>query len=1504
MNKRFASAMLTLAMLSTLMPNALADDAQPAAEVPQVAAAVAAQDQQPVEEEPAAETEEAQEEEQQESEEPAEEEIQVQAGEDEEEAPVAAQAELTSAGGELTSGTYRLSEDIALEDANLTIPADAEVVLDLNGCTLTGTGIGSVISVAGKLTIQDSKNGGKITGGNSKQDSWKNDNAHNGGAIFIDTTGSVILNGGALSGNRAWNGGGVYIYAGGYLEMNGGVISDNHSLRDFHGGGGGVYALDDTAGTGKFVMNDGVIEENTTLTQGGGAFISGEMVMNGGIIRNNKAMIGGGVCINGTMTMNDGVVTNNSAEFMEDSNYYQIQCGGIKINGGTLNLYGGEISDNTATTTEKVNASGEEIAAAIGAGIYDLGTLNVSGAPVVSGNKVDGTVQNVYLGSGRTIALAGALTANAKLPATLASVTGRVTTCNDYTVSENTVTADDAALTVVTRKGEVYFTEEVAAEDAICSTVVDGAVVYHKTLSAAMASLPSDDDVVTLLDDCQLTAQVGIVNGVSAILSSEKPVKITWEDADAGFFNVSSGAELTIKGQITIQGNYPVAGTEGVASASLYAFNVNGILNIGEKGAADAESPKVQGFNTAALNTDGYPANGTGGAMYVSKGGMVNFYSGILSGNTSSFGGAIYASGEGTVVNLYGGEISGNVARYGAGIAVRTNAVVNLSGTTICRNQADNIGVEKVFTSRDGAGVYLDGAAKLFMTDGSISENSAKNGMGGGVYLSGAGTEAVMTGGSISKNVATTDSAVWNGSQARGGGVYLSGASFTLVDGEIAENQCVKENGSANNAVAAGGISVSGSSNNQGVFTMEGGRVTGNSCPNNGGGVYITNYGTAKLVGGLIKNNTAATGGGVYMAQSTAGGEVLEFSDHPVIIDNQSLTGTSNNLVFAATAKKITLSGALTPGAYIGIGRYTIGAVVAEGTADYTATDADAAYFVVDNDASKLVQKSDSENTLVIANKTGTYHKLSLVLPEHVKANRAPESQVEAGKPCAITFTADAGYKIVSVKIGDAVQTLDENGALTLNSISADTTITVEETTVPVHVDPVKREISGVYGEKMEEPLEITATYSADSIIKSFELADGSTLPAGLTLGKDGVVSGVPTEVTSEDGQDAKVIVTAKNGEKADITLNIKITKAQPKLIITADKTELNGGGDVELTVTGIPDGSTVTVKQTDDQNTSEEKELTLTNGKVTVTLPNSSVKYTFTVSCTESENYFSGTASCDVSVSHYSSSSSSSGSSYVVFAPSSVKNGKVSVDPKNAKKGTTVTITATPDKGYELGDLVVKDASGKSIQLTDKGNGKYTFVMPASKVTVSAEFNEVQTAPVFADVPADAYCADAVAWAVQNGITNGLSDGTFGTSAPCTRGQIVTFLWRAAGSPAPKGTATVPADVVPGSYCYNAVAWALENGITKGLADGTFGVNNTCTRAQGVTFLYRAMGKAPSGTAAFTDVAADSFCADAVAWAVENGVTNGTTATTFSPNASCTRGQIVTFLYRAYQGK
>ena len=374
------------------------------------------------------------------------------------------------------------------------------------------------------------------------------------------------------------------------------------------------------------------------------------------------------------------------------------------------------------------------------------------------------------------------------------------------------------------------------------------------------------------------------------------------------------------------------------------------------------------------------------------------------------------------------------------------------------------------------------------------------------------------------------------------------------------------------------------------------------------------------------------------------------------------------------------------------------------------------------------------------------------------------------------------------------------------------------------------------------------------------------------------------------------------NYSAASDKFTLTVDKAKPTVKISADPTSLTGSGTVKLTVTsnGVPtDGK---IKVTCDNGIT----VTENEGGISATLPNATKTYTFTASYNGDANHEKASGTCKVPVTRRSSSggsSSGSGRSYAVTAPST-KNGDVTVSPKNASKGDRVTITVTPDKGYELDKLTVKDASGNKLKLTDKGNGKYTFTMPGSKVTVSAEFVEEQAASIFADVPADAYYAKAVEWAVKKGITNGKANGLFGSNDPCTRGQIVTFLWRAAGSPAPKGTAKVPVDVLPGSYCYDAVAWALENGITNGLADGTFGVNNTCTRGQSVTFLYRAMGTAPTTVNGFTDVAAGDFYAEAVAWAVENGVTNGTSASTFSPNAGCTRAQIVTFLFRTYQGK
>jgi len=250
-----------------------------------------------------------------------------------------------------------------------------------------------------------------------------------------------------------------------------------------------------------------------------------------------------------------------------------------------------------------------------------------------------------------------------------------------------------------------------------------------------------------------------------------------------------------------------------------------------------------------------------------------------------------------------------------------------------------------------------------------------------------------------------------------------------------------------------------------------------------------------------------------------------------------------------------------------------------------------------------------------------------------------------------------------------------------------------------------------------------------------------------------------------------------------------------------------------------------------------------------------------------------------------------------------STPNGTVTVTPSTATKDTTVTITTKPNEGYELGDLTVKDANGNTLPLTDKGDGKYTFTMPDSKVVVEASFVKTAVSTGFADVPADAYFADAVKWAVDKGVTNGLSDTMFGPYESCTRAQIVTFLWRAAGSPEPKAMSSF-SDVPVNAYYAKAVAWAVENGITNGMTETTFAPDAICTRGQSVTFLYRALKGSASGSANFTDVKSDAFYADAINWAVANNVTNGTSATTFSPNSDCTRAEIVTFLYRAYQGK
>lgn len=268
------------------------------------------------------------------------------------------------------------------------------------------------------------------------------------------------------------------------------------------------------------------------------------------------------------------------------------------------------------------------------------------------------------------------------------------------------------------------------------------------------------------------------------------------------------------------------------------------------------------------------------------------------------------------------------------------------------------------------------------------------------------------------------------------------------------------------------------------------------------------------------------------------------------------------------------------------------------------------------------------------------------------------------------------------------------------------------------------------------------------------------------------------------------------------------------------------------------------------------------------------------------------------------SSSSSSSRPSYPITTPDKTENGSVTVTPTSAKRGSIVTITVTPDAGYVLDELTVTDKDGKELSLTKKSDTEYTFVMPAGKVEITPSFVKQTPSQAFVDVKTGDYFYDAVLWAVEKGITNGTSAETFSPEDPCTRAQIVTFLWRAAGSPVVNYAMDL-SDVAGDAYYAEAVRWALSEGITTGTSDHTFSPDAVCTREQAVTFLYRAAGSpAVSGESAFEDVGADAYYARAVAWAAQNGVTNGISQALFGTGSDCTRAQIVTFLYRAQQGK
>ena len=371
-----------------------------------------------------------------------------------------------------------------------------------------------------------------------------------------------------------------------------------------------------------------------------------------------------------------------------------------------------------------------------------------------------------------------------------------------------------------------------------------------------------------------------------------------------------------------------------------------------------------------------------------------------------------------------------------------------------------------------------------------------------------------------------------------------------------------------------------------------------------------------------------------------------------------------------------------------------------------------------------------------------------------------------------------------------------------------------------------------------------------------------------------------------------------------DVTLTV--TKKTPTLTLSANSgTVYSNAGTTSFTYTYDGDG-TVSATSSDDSVATvfvdaESKTVTATILKADTA--------TITVSADEGENYAAAAPQTyELTVKQYVAPSYNDSDPTYAVTVNKVEHGTVTASRRYAERGERVTLTVEPDKGWTLETLTVADRNGKKIDLAIVTVGeKYTFQMPSSQVTVEATFMEDNTMlNYFVNVSAGDYYYDAVLWAAVNGITSGVDALHFAPDAPCTRAQAVTFLWRAAGSPAPKATTMPFTDVPVGSYYYDAVLWAVENGITKGTSATEFSPNESCSRAQIVTFLYRSEQVRGNGMDGawmfqnpFTDVDAESYYGEAVMWAIANNVTEGTSSTTFSPDANCTRAQIVTFLWR-----
>lgn len=928
-----------------------------------------------------------------------------------------------------------------------------------------------------------------------------------------------------------------------------------------------------------------------------------------------------------------------------------------------------------------------------------------------------------------------------------------------------------------------------------------------------------------------------------------------------------------------------------------------------------------------------------GGGVYIAPGGQLTMTGGNIIGCSAEFGGGVCIyprqNGEQIQFSMSGGSIAGCVASdIGGGVCAY--GTFKMSGPAVIRSCA----VESADNFVCGGGVYVDGSFEMSgeaTIKGCQAISDSAN--GGGVFVN-SSRSFVMSNEAKIENCQAISNSSNSSNSSNGGGVYLANnTKFTLSGSAVIQN-CTATNSANSGEAYGGGVSADCVKE---ITLADSARIVGCTAAN-GSGLYITGshqpgYGILYANGGSVEGDVVLGDYENYPCTITGTGGTVFKGKVTVAPGSTIKSGTFNG--------EVTNNGTITGGVFnntvSGSGTITGGTFNTPMTGSGTKNDP---YQISTAEQLKLFRDIVNGAGGQTQNR-GAY----AVLTANIDLNNEPWTPIgnyTERNQIYYEGTFDGG--------GHTISGLNVTGEFVYAGLFGTVKDgTIKSLTVAGKVSPSNSRciVGGIVGYASNAVIKncsnhcsvtghttsiiggIAGFNSSGAIIDCYNVGTISGINyaeaiGGIVGSNSGTISNCYNVGTVSNDTSVGEIAGHNNGTVencyylAGTNLNaVGQNNSNGNITKTESKTAANfaNGTVLNLLINGRADsehpwyetciyleaaGKTLPVFKWQHQH-----QLTHVLAKDPTTSEVGNIEYWY---CPVCGKYFADangdheiTQAETVIPKRQSSGGGSGGSSsYPITVPSKTENGTVTVSPKNASAGSTVTITVKPDSGYVLETISVTDKNGNDLKLTDKSNGKYTFTMPTSKVEIKVTFMEDNSVlNFFYDVPNDAYYYEAVKWAAENGITGGVGNSLFAPNQPCTRAQIVTFLWRAAGSPVVNYLMPFT-DVDEGAYYAEAVRWAASCGIVTGLTETTFGTNSVCTRAQAAAMIYRcaqAQGKGFTGAwmfhLPFTDV--PEWAYESVAWCYMNGVTTGVSETSFAPGNDCTRAQIVTFLWRAF---